>query len=143
MYPLWELVYHGIILYNSDRATQNHTRGKCTYRIEKSGDPRWMEGDGIVDPKVSLKIVEFGGRPIFYTYKFADVPRIKRAWDEFKPVRHLQKEMMVRHDTVADNVFITEFGDGSKIVSNYNEKPFVYNGAEIKPVNYILIPPTK
>ncbi len=143
VYPLWELVYHGIILYNSDRATQNHTRGKCTYRIEKSGDPRWMEGDGIVDPKVSLKIVEFGGRPIFYTYKFADVPRIKRAWDEFKPVRHLQKEMMVRHDTVADNVFITEFGDGSKIVSNYNEKPFVYNGAEIKPVNYILIPPTK
>ena len=55
--PLWELVYHGIILYNSDRATQNHTRGKCLYKLEKSGDPRWMEGDGVVDPKISLKIV--------------------------------------------------------------------------------------
>lgn len=51
--------------------------------------------------------------------------------------------MMVRHDTIADNVFITEYGDGSKIASNYNEKPFNYNGREIKPVNYILIPPTK
>ena len=139
VYPLWELVYHGIILYNSDRATQNHTRGKCLYKIEKSGDPRWMEGDGIVDPKVSLKIVEFGGRPIFYTYKFADVPHIKRAWDEFKPVRHLQKELMVRHDTIAENVFITEFGDGSKIISNYNDKPFIYKGKEVKALGYIIL----
>ena len=139
VYPLWELVYHGIILYNSDRATQNHTRGKCLYKIEKSGDPRWMEGDGIVDPKVSLKIVEFGGRPIFYTYKFADVPHIKRAWDEFKPVRHLQKELMLRHDTIAENVFITEFGDGSKIISNYNDKPFIYKGKEVKALGYIIL----
>lgn len=141
VYPLWELVYHGIILYNSDRATQNHTRGKCLYKIEKSGDPRWMEGDGIVDPKVSLKIVEFGGRPIFYTYKFADVPRIKRAWDEFVPVRHLQKEMMTRHDEIAENVFVTEFGEGSKIVSNYNKAPYNYKGTQIKPISYILINP--
>ena len=76
VYPVWELVYHGIILYTSDRLTQNHTRGKCLYKLEKSGDPRWMEGDGVEDPYVALKIVEFGGRPIFYTYKFADVPRI-------------------------------------------------------------------
>ena len=143
VFPLWELVYHGIILYNSDRATQNHTRGKCMYKIEKSGDPRWMEGDGIVDPKVSLKIVEFGGRPIFYTYKFADVPRIKRAWDEFKPVRHLQKEEMTRHDEIAENVFATEFEDGSKIVSNYNEKPVKFGDNEIAPVSYILINPDK
>ena len=163
IYPVWELVYHGIILYNSDRATQNHTRGKCMYKLEKSGDPRWMEGDGILDPRTSLKIVEFGGRPIFYTYKFADVPRIKRAWDEFKPVRHLQKEMMVGHDTIADNVFITKFGDGSQIISNYNKEPFSYSiGSEkvaknihgkgstkatkkvvytINPISYILINP--
>lgn len=139
--PLWELVYHGIILYNSDRATQNHTRGKCMYKLEKSGDPRWMIGDGILDPRTSLKIVEFGGRPIFYTYKFADVPRIKRAWDEFKPVRHLQKEMMVYHGKVSDNVFITKFGDGSQIVSNYNKTPINYKNIMIKPISYVLINP--
>ncbi len=141
VFPLWELVYHGIILYNSDRATQNHTRGKCMYKVEKSGDPRWMIGDGILDPRTSLKIVEFGGRPIFYTYKFADVPRIKRAWDEFKPVRHLQKEMMTEHNTIAENVFITKFGDGSQIISNYNKEPFDYKGNVVKPISYILINP--
>lgn len=141
VFPLWELVYHGIILYNSDRATQNHTRGKCLYKIERSGDPRWMEGDGIVDPKISLKIVEFGGRPIFYTYKFADVPRIKRAWDEFVPVRHLQRELMTDHRCVGENLFLTAYADGSRTICNYNEKAVVWEGKSIAPVSYILINP--
>lgn len=141
VYPLWEMVYHGIILYNSDRATQNHTRGKCLYKLEKSGDPRWMEGDGIVDPKISLKIVEFGGRPIFYTYKFADVPRIKRAWDEFVPVRHLQKELMTDHYQVGENLFLTAYADGSKTICNYNDNLVVWEGKTVAPISYILINP--
>ena len=121
VYPLWELVYHGIILYTSDRLTQNHTRGKCLYRLEKSGDPRWMEGDGVEDPYVALKIVEFGGRPIFYTYKFADVPRIRKAWDEFVSVRHLQKEEIVSHREIAPKVFETRYGNGERTICNYND----------------------
>ncbi len=138
VFPMWEIVYHGIILYNSDRATQNHTRGKCLYKLEKSGDPRWMEGDGIVDPKVSLKIVEFGGRPIFYTYKFADVPRIKRAWDEFKPVRHLQKELIQDHYEIAPEVYVTKYENGEYTVSNYSSKPYSHKGSDIAPMAYGL-----
>ena len=141
VFPLWELVYHGIILYTSDRLTQNHTRGKCLYKLEKSGDPRWMEGDGVEDPYVALKIVEFGGRPIFYTYKFADVPRIKKAWDEFVPVRHLQREQMTEHRTLAPGVFLTAYGDGSKTVCNYTDKPYVHAGTSVQPMGYILVNP--
>ncbi len=90
---------------------------------------------------MSLKIVEFGGRPIFYTYKFADVPRIKRAWDEFKPVRHLQKYEMISHNEISPNVFSVKYGDGSVIVCNYNAEPFKYNGVSINPVSYILVNP--
>lgn len=139
--PLWELVYHGIILYNPDRLTQNHTRGKCLYKLEKSGDPRWMEGDGIEDPYVALKIVEFGGRPIFYTYKFADVPRIRKAWLEFLPVRHLQRELMVRHEEIAPKVFLTAYGDGSKTIANYNAKSVEWNGRSVASMSYLLVNP--
>ena len=138
VYPLWELVYHGIILYNSDRLTQNHTRGKCLYKLEKSGDPRWMEGDGVEDPYVALKIVEFGGRPIFYTYKFADVPRIRKAWDEFVPVRHLQRELMVSHREIAPGVFETRYANGSATVCNYGASPFVFKGESVAPMGYAL-----
>ena len=113
------------------------------YKIEKSGDPRWMEGDGIVDPYISLKIVEFGGRPIFYTYKFADVPRIKRAWDEFVPVRHLQKLLMTDHCEIAKDVFMTSYEDGSKTISNYRKTPFVYENVEIASLSYKLFSPKK
>ncbi len=138
VHPLWELVYHGIILYTSDRLTQNHTRGKCLYKLEKSGDPRWMEGDGVEDPYVALKIIEFGGRPIFYTYKFADVPRIKKAWDEFVPVRHLQRELMTSHREIATGVFETCYDDGSRTVCNYRAEPFVVCGKTIPSMGYVL-----
>ena len=141
VFPLWELVYHGIILYNPDRLTQNHTRGKCLYKLEKSGDPRWMEGDGVEDPRDALKIIEFGGRPIFYTYKFADVPRIKKAWDEFVPVRYLQRELMESHREVATGVFETRYADGSRTVVNYNKEPVEADGRRVPALGYLLLPP--
>ena len=141
VFPLWELIYHGVILYTSDRVCQNHTRGKCLYKLEKSGDPRWMEGDGIEDPFAALKIVEFGGRPIFYTYKFADVPRIKKAWDEFVPVRHLQREFMESHREVAPDVFETRYADGSRTVCNYRSASFDLDGEPVPPMGYVLFAP--
>ena len=141
VFPLWELVYHGIILYTSDRLTQNHTRGKCLYKLEKSGDPRWMEGDGIEDPYTALKIVEFGGRPIFYTYKFADVPRIRRAWEEFVPVRHLQRLEMVSHREIAPNVFETKYEDGERTICNYNIHEFKYGDRTVNALGYVLVRP--
>ena len=45
--PLWELVYHGIILYNPSTATVNYTlKGENSER----------------------KLMEYGGRPSFYFY---------------------------------------------------------------------------
>lgn len=141
VFPLWELVYHGVVLYTSDRICQNHTRGKCRYKLEKSGDPRWMEGDGVEDEYAALKIVEFGGRPIFYTYKFADVPRIKKAWEEFKPVRHLQKIPMESHREIAPDVFETRYADGSRTVCNYRAEAFAADGAQIPALGYALFGP--
>lgn len=140
VYPVWELVYHGIILYTSDRLCQNHTRGKCLYKLEKSGDPRWMEGDGVEDPYVALKIVEFGGRPIFYTYKFADVPRIRKAWDEFVPVRHLQRVEMTAHRALAPQVFETSYANGERTVCNYGAAPYDLGGGKtVAPMGYLLL----
>ena len=141
--PLWEIVYHGIILSTPDRYLQNHTRGNPLYKNVSSADLRFMVGDGITDPRKSLKLVEFGGRPIFYTSAFRDVPYIKKAFDEFKPVRHLQFEFMRSHSKVADGVYLTEYENGERTVCNYNDTPFVFEGKTVAPVSYILIAPKK
>jgi hypothetical protein len=138
-HPLWELVYHGVILYTPDRLTQNHTRGQNHPKKDESGTLDWLEGDGIVDPAISLKIVEFGGRPIFYSYKTKDVPAMKRAWDEFVPVRHLQKELMLSHKTIAPGVTVTCYGNGESVVCNYSEKPYTYRNVPVPPFGYRIV----
>lgn len=141
VYPLWELVYHGVILYTSDRLTQNHTRGQNHAKKDESGNLDWLEGDGVVDPRISLKIVEWGGRPIFYSYKVRDVPMIARAAAEFRPVRHLQKELMASHREVAPQVFETAYANGEATLCNYNEREVEVAGRRIPALGYILINP--
>ena len=138
-HPLWELVYHGVILYTPDRLTQNHTRGPNHPKKDESGTLDWLEGDGIVDPAISLKIVEFGGRPIFYSYKPKDIPAMKRAWDEFVPVRHLQKELMLSHKTIVPGVTVTCYGNGESVVCNYSEKPYTYRNMSVPPAGYRIV----
>jgi len=138
-YPLWELVYHGVILYTPDRLTQNHTRGQNHVKRDESANLDWMEGDGIVDPAISLKLVEFGGRPIFYTYKPKDVPAMKRAWEEFVPVRHLQKELMLSHKEIAPGVTATRYGNGETVVCNYTEKPYSFKNAMVPSLGYKIV----
>ncbi len=137
--PLWEIAYHGIVLYNPDRYTQNHTLGKVGKHENSSMLDFSDKQKGAVDPKIALKLVEFGGRPIFYTFKMSDIPAIKKAYDEFKPVKYLQTEFMESHTKVADNIYSVKYSDGSEIVCNYNDKAYNYNGVNVKPVSYAII----
>ena len=122
-FPLWELIYHGYVLYCPDRLCQNHTRGLNHPKLDESGNLDWLEGDGIVDPRVSLKLVEFGGQPIFYSYRFRDVPMMKRAYDEFVPYRHLMRERMTAHREVAEGLFETRYENGESTLCNYSAAP--------------------
>lgn len=136
--PLWELIYHGTILYTSDRLTQNHTRGQNHAKRDESGNLDWLKGDGIVEPEVVLKIAEFGGRPIFYTYLQEDIPAIKLAYDQFQPLKHLQTVLMENHYEHAPGVFVTEYENGEKVVCNYNSVPVAFGSETVPPEDYII-----
>jgi len=135
--PLWEIVYHGVILSNPDRLTQNHSLGKT--KASGSGDLRFNERDGVQDPYATLKLYEFGGRPIFYTCNFKDIPLIKKAYDEFLPYRHLQLEFIEDHKYLTDDATLTVFGNGEAIVCNYGSEPFKFKGKTINPMEFKLV----
>ena len=138
--PLWQLVYHGIIMSNPFTETANYT---------------------IKDDVTRLKFVEFGGRPMFYFHsKFqegnkqwmggedltcendkalaAGVAKIKEGYDEYNALRQLQTEFMDRHDQIAPDVFRTVYSDGSAIVTNYRADAFPYQGKSVRSMGYIL-----
>lgn len=142
VFPLWELVYHGYVLYCPDRLCQNHTRGLNHPKKDEAGNLDWLEGDGIVDPRISLKLVEFGGQPIFYTYRFKDIPAIRRAWDEFVSYRHLMKERMTRHRAVAPGVYETCYENGERTICNYTSRPFPTDAGSVPGYGYLLLSAT-
>ena len=139
--PLWQIVYNGIILSNPSAETTNYT---------------------LKDAKTQLKQIEFGGRPAFYYHSafrtgarnwMGDVDlrcqtkeefdnsaeALKRAWDEFSELKHLQLEFMDSHEEIAKDVFVTRWANGDEIVSNYTDKDFQYKGKTVKPMKYLLL----
>lgn len=117
--PLWELVYHGIILYNPSTVTLN-----CTIKGKKNVD----------------KLLGYGGRPSFYLYSkfliggsidwlgaedlFIDtdeqleytVSKIKEIYDDYKESYHLQQEYFVSYEKIDDEKVKIKYSDGTEIV---------------------------
>lgn len=117
--PLWQLVYHGIILSNPSTSTVNYT----------------IKGE-----KRRKKFAEYGGRPSFYFYsKFLEgsnqddwlgkddllcdtdeqlrysVNKIREAYDEYRKNSYLQTEFIERHCETAPGVFEVTYGNGDTI----------------------------
>lgn len=140
VFPVWELVYHGVVFYTSDRWLQNHTYGNED-RSNGAFDFGWGIYDRKENPEKALTHIEFGSRPILYTHTFDDVPSIVKAFNEYKPVRHLQKEEMTGHRYLADRVVETSYEEGSKTIVNYNDKAVEAGGVTVPALGYVLFNP--
>ncbi len=141
--PFWQLVYHGIIMGNPFPTTCNYT---------------------IKDPATRLMLTEFGGRPFFYFYSnyrdngdawmgvedltcaddaalAASVAKVKEGYDEYAELSYLQPFFMDRHEAIGRDVYRIVYSDGSEIVCNYRQEPFVCRGRTIPPMKYLLFKP--
>ena len=139
--PIWQLVYHGIILSNPFSKTTNYT----------------IKGD-----LAKVKLAEFGGRPLFYFHsKFVTTNRnwmgdediscetdqdmttgvaaIKAGVEDYKRRAYLQTEFMEEHEMLAPNVARTVYSDGSEIIANYSDGDFAYRGRTVGGLSYIVV----
>ncbi len=67
----------------------------------------------------------------------AETADVRIAWGSPKKTTRT-KELMTRHDALAADVFLTTFGDGSTIVSNYGATPYDWEGDSVPPLGYLL-----
>ena len=94
------------------------------------------------NPKLAdsrLKLAEFCGRPIFYGTYESSVSHVKDAFDFYKRYRHLTPEEMTNHREISQNVFKTDFANGSSIVVNYNTTPFKFGGRVVPAKDFIVV----
>ena len=132
--PLWQLVYHGIILHNPYYTTIDALYPK----IYSTSDQR-KAYDYLGDTETRwLKVIECGGRPTFYYSSYTDFKPMKRAYDEFQKLKHLQLQLMEYHGELAKGVFLTRYESGEETVVNYSKEPYKYKGVDISPRSYKL-----
>ncbi|MDO4365681.1 MAG: DUF5696 domain-containing protein [bacterium] len=141
--PLWQLVYHGIVL-----STPFRTMINCT------ANP---------DRRSLLKLAEFGGRPTYYWHSQFVTGRppsmgtidleattdekmrqgvawIKAGCDEYARRSALQFQFMERHETVAPGVVRVTYADGSRLLANYGAQAVSVEGHAVPPLDYVVVP---
>lgn len=126
--PLWQIVYHGTVLYNPFISTVN-------YPLKPINE--------------KLKLIEYGGRPSIYYYsrfmsnnndwmakKNQDflcsdekslkygVSKIKQAYDEYKEMAYLQEEFITNHQELKPQLFEITYSDGSVVTVDYNTNEY-------------------
>ena len=114
--PFWELAFHDVVLSNPDKVTQE-----------------------VLNQPENLILVEFGGRPIFYHISDGNIPGIVKAYEQFKRIRHLQTEEMVRHDEVADGLVRVRYGNGETIYINHTDKLQTADGVAVPAMDFRLV----
>lgn len=134
--PLWQLVYHGIILSNPFYATIDAYYERSGKNYSDS-----MQRFTYLDNAATriLKLHEFGGRPIFYYTRYEDIAPVKQAYEDYKKLSHLQYFYMDDHRELAPGVFLTRYSNGEELVTNYSPEPFAYRGRSVKPMSNELL----
>ncbi len=124
--PFFVLVYHGIVMSNAASATIN-------YPIKAEFE--------------RLRAIEFGSRPLLYiNSKFCGrdwmgkedlycntdsaidnaVSAMKKAQDDYAPLRHLQYCFMEDHRKIADGVYRITYSNGETIEVDYNKGDYYF-----------------
>ena len=139
-FPVWHVVYSGIMMSNPFYATidascpRDGGSGK-TDAVGKNVEVTSYLG---TPERRTLKVFELNGRPMFYYTDYADLRPIKRMYDTWQALKHLQFEFIDGHAELAPDVFVTRYENGEEVVSNYSEKPFAHRGREVKPLGFEL-----
>ena len=140
--PLWEFVYHGIVMGSPSTNSINYT----------------IKGD-----EERLEVYEYASRPSFYIYsKFVSgdnsrwmgntdfyvnnseqleycAEKIAQGCKEYGRISRLQTETIEDYTELADGVYSTLFSDGTRIITNRGTALAVLgDGTEIPALGYVV-----
>ena len=119
--PFFELAFHDVVLSNPDKITQE-----------------------VLKQPENLILVEYGGRPIFYSFNDRNLPGIRKAWDQFVKLRHLQLEEMVEHKILVegpglvDGLVRVTYANGERIYVNHTDRALAADGITVPAQDFVL-----
>lgn len=124
--PLYQTVYHGVLLYNLSTEVVNSQPGEAGYlrNIEYGGLPlAYFYGHFLLDKSKNW----LGQRDYRYDDRAGlkqTVAKLRQVYDDLQQLRHLQLEFIEAHRQLAPQVFETVYGNGQRVLVNYGDKPY-------------------
>ena len=139
---MWEVAYHGTVLYNPLSVTVNYTAQRAEDR---------------------LKLVMRGGKAAMYMYsKFRSgwgtnwmgendlccatdeelqwsVSKIREAAKEQASLADLQLVYMSRYDVPGDGIEVATYENGTRIVGNFSDTEKVFEGKTVGAYDYVVM----
>ena len=131
--PFWQLVYHGIVTAGTSSAAVNYP---------------------IKSRREYLRFVEYGGRPaMYFNSKFGEtlnwmgdddlydqtpeqldvsVAALKRAYDDYEALKHLQYEFMEKHERLPGGIARVTYSDGTVITVDHTHETVAVNGVPLR-----------
>ena len=137
--PLFPIAYNGIIMSQPYYATIDAPCARAENEMMSEAFKSFL---WIPTPEERmLKVFEWGGRPAFYyaLYTDDDLAAIKRMYDLWLPLRHLQLEFIREHAELAPGVTVTRYENGEEVVCNATKEAFAYENESIAPMTYRLM----
>lgn len=146
--PVWEAVYHDIIMGNPGNNTINYNCGDADTRlqmVEMSGRPCFYYYTAF------MKVTTWGSqksRSVFVANTDEDIKEtvyyIKDAYDEYTSYKDLLTEEITGYcQLYGEDVTETTYADGTKVIVNYLNSKFTYGDKTIKPKDYLILRPKK
>ena len=140
--PLYETVYHGVLLYSLSTETVNSQPGEASYlrTIEYGAAPlAYFYGHFVLDASKNW----LGKRDYHYDDAAGlkqTVTGLRRVYDDVERLKHLQMEFIEGHRQIADDVFETTYSNGQRVVVNYREQPYpLSSGGTVPARGWLLL----
>ncbi|MEN6495579.1 MAG: DUF5696 domain-containing protein [Thermoguttaceae bacterium] len=141
--PLYETVYHGVLLYNLSTGVINTLPGETGYLrgIEYGSLPlACFYGHFLLDESKNW----MGSRD----YRYDDreglqqaVAGLRRVFDDIERLKHLQTEFIEGHRPLDEGVFETVYSNGQRVVVNYRDEAYpLATGQRVSARSYLLLP---
>jgi len=135
--PFRQLVLNGVMEYTTTSANNNSDPMNyyLMQAVETGAQPKFL---------ISAKNVDVL-KDSTYTYYFSvqyDLLKeeIKAVYDEFASAMEIiGTAEIVNHTMLAQDVFLTEYANGTKVVTNYTFNMFDYNGSVVEANDYLIL----
>lgn len=135
--PFRQLVLNGMMEYTTATANNNSDPAKyyLMQAVETGAQPKFLISAKNVDVLKDSTYSHYFS--VQYELLKDDIKMVYDAYEE--AMKEIGTAQIVNHSMLAQDVFLTEYANGTKVVSNYTLYDFNYNGTTIEANDYLIL----